>query len=481
MTTSRLKAPPRSFKKKKRSIKERLDFSQVSWDYLKDSDGNYVQVTISYFIQKIYPITDCNPVGQRPAVIRKDDDEKNVEIISSILTGIDVTQITLVKTIDGKWKFESLDGGHRKRAIRAFMSNKFKVDGRYYSELSEEEQEAFGNYKMTIIVYEPMDTFMKGYIFDRINKITKVEQQETLNAHGDTPIANAVRETVRVMTMNGRRTKKHDFFETTSKNNFKWTSLDNIHLKLEEFVAKYYYRFYDGGDVGSKTFENIKEMYLDITPSEVKKVKKKVDDMLTFILSMAEARKDKKGSKGMGSSELNTLANLYLYLHAQYGDWILDDVDGFYCEFGEVFSDMFHDPDSKWGAVVDFDFEDANTVTIKECFKNYATDRNSGVKQKQQMKWILEYSNVVDYITVLDDVRGFPNYMKEIALQRQGYVCAIDGKPLKWEDAHAAHKIAHSKGGLTTLDNCAMVRAIHNTSMGSMSVDEYEKIYKSAA
>ena len=54
-------------------------------------------------------------------------------------------------------------------------------------------------------------------------------------------------------------------------------------------------------------------------------------------------------------------------------------------------------------------------------------------------------------------------------------MCAIDGNPLKLMDAHAAHIVAHSEGGQTNLPNMVMVRAIHNTRMGTMNVNDYKE------
>ena len=67
--------------------------------------------------------------------------------------------------------------------------------------------------------------------------------------------------------------------------------------------------------------------------------------------------------------------------------------------------------------------------------------------------------------------------MKEIALQKQDFVCVIDGLPLVWEEAEAAHIKAHANGGKTRLNNLAMVRKVYNKSMGTIDLYEYKKMY----
>ena len=66
-------------------------------------------------------------------------------------------------------------------------------------------------------------------------------------------------------------------------------------------------------------------------------------------------------------------------------------------------------------------------------------------------------------------------------MNEQGYVCDVEGLPLVWADAEAAHIKAHAKGGETVIDNCAMIRKIHNRDMGTMDVDEYKSMYLKAA
>ena len=150
-------------------------------------------ISILEFVTDWYPITDCSPVGQRLPVYTQPGNQKDQAIILSILNGISMGTITLVCVEDepGKWVWESLDGGHRKRAIRAYMNNEFSVNGKFYAELSDEERAHFKNFKISFDLYAPMSKAMKGYIFRSINKTTPVNNQETLNSYGDLPIANS--------------------------------------------------------------------------------------------------------------------------------------------------------------------------------------------------------------------------------------------------------------------------------------------------
>lgn len=428
------------------------------------------------FLTNYYPITNCNPIGQRPPIYFAIDNIKSVEIVQSILLGIDIGGITLVyvKDEEGKWVWESVDGGHRKRAIYYFFNNEFRVFGKYYSELSDTEKDRFKKYELSFTLYESLPTFVKGYIFRNINKTTDVNNQETLNSFGDISIANVIRETVRLITVNGKISQPHDLFEVTSAGNFKWVESNNIRLKLEEFVTRYYYRFYVGGDIGSRKYDELESMFMDDTVP-AKSLKKKVDALLDFLFEMAKARKFILGG-GLARGEMNTLANLYLYIGANHGDWSVEDPMEFYRAFSAVYNDFYHDPNYKYDKVVKFKFESAG-VTIKECFRNYAVNQDSYEKQEQLMKWVTSKFYVLNYITLKDPTRCFPKWMKEITLQKQKYVCAIDGEPLNWDDAEGAHIVSHFDGGKTILSNCAMVRKCYNSAMGTMSVTEFKENY----
>jgi hypothetical protein len=86
----------------------------------------------------------------------------------------------------------------------------------------------------------------------------------------------------------------------------------------------------------------------------------------------------------------------------------------------------------------------------------------------------LDVENELKYVIVRDSKRGFSPQEIEYALQEQGNVCAVDGKPLSLKDAIGGHNIAWSKSGLTILDNCIAIRKEHNDDMGTQSLEEYK-------
>ena len=436
-------------------------------------------MTIEEFILNYQPITDCNPIGQRPAVYLSPQNDKSVAIIMSILHNIDVGNITLVDVKDEptKWLWESLDGGHRKRAIIDFRNGEFKVMGMYYSEFPDDLKQLFLSYTLSFTLYEPLSNYMKGVIFRSLNKTTDVNSQETLNSYGDHPIANAVRETVRIVSKaNGKTTITDDVFAVTAGGNFKWIEGDNLRLKQEEWVARVYYSFYNGGKLGNRESDRLETMYNDDTIN-MKQLKRKVDKFLEFLFEMAKSRRGTMGT-GLSNSEKTALLNTYLYLSDSYGsDLEATDYLAWYQAFSKVYNDLYHDPQGKYKDIIDLPFESKET-TISQRFKDYTRNHNSIEKQTQLVMWLTnhsEWENVLKHTLLKDRNRSFPRWMKEVTLQNQGYVCYIDGLPLSWDEAEAGHIVAHAKQGKTVLDNCAMIRKCYNSDMGTMDVNEYKE------
>jgi hypothetical protein len=328
-------------------------------------------------------------------------------------------------------------------------------------------------------MYSPLSNEMKGKIFRSLNETTHVNEIEMLNSYGNTPIANAVRETVRVVTRNdGKVSIIHNLFGLTEFGNLKWLSGDNLRLKQEEFVARVYYTFYKGSKLCNRTTIKVQEMY-DNPNINMKTLKKKSEKFLDFLYEMGKVRRQTLGS-GLSNSEKNALLNLYVYLSESFdSDLEATDYVAWYEAFSVVYNDLYYDPKEKWTDIPNLEFE-AKDSTIAQLFKDYTRNHDNAEKQTQMVKWMTshpEWENIYEFTLLKDRNRAFPRWMKEVTLQDQRYTCYIDGLPLDWEDAEAGHMEAHALGGKTVLSNCAMIRKSHNSAMGTMNVLEYKRIY----
>ena len=166
-------------------------------------------ITIRDFLLQWYPTIDVQPVGQRlnttniiEAPEGAEKPAKSQGIIRTIREGENIGQITLVRTENATYSYESVDGGHRKRYIKAFFENEFPLWGTqtYYRDLSIEDKKAFLDTELTFCIYDFLPNWRKGYIFRTLNETTDVKHQEEMNSYGEIPIAEHVRETVRIVS-----------------------------------------------------------------------------------------------------------------------------------------------------------------------------------------------------------------------------------------------------------------------------------------
>ena len=77
-------------------------------------------------------------------------------------------------------------------------------------------------------------------------------------------------------------------------------------------------------------------------------------------------------------------------------------------------------------------------------------------------------------IVILDPVRVFSREIKEQVWMKQDKKCWVTGLPLAFEDAEGGHIVAHSNGGRTTIENCAIVHKNENSAMSSMDATMYK-------
>ncbi len=451
-----------------------------------------IQKTIREFIDEYYRI-DCQPVGQRLDVTDQklegtSKPSKAQGIIETILRGIDIGQITIVKLSDSvEFDFESIDGGHRKRYIKMFTENKFCLfDGRKYSDLSKEERNFILNTELTFCIYDDLPVYEKGYTFRTLNLTTDVKHMEMLNSFGDIPIANAIREISR--KVKGIKSKPHSLFEFTINaddvKKYPWLSFVNKRLLHDELVARIFFRYYDTneqgetGGLGTSTDTDIEKMYSDVslTQEKVDKMKKKVIKLLDFLEEMAYWCK-RYNNRGLTQKEFNLFTRLYLYMEYEYGDYNIEEPHNFFKGVNDAFKPYMlkhEDQPAKLQKVAKLGW--SNEKTRSEQMRSSLTEYRPTASVKQPVEWILEDFDIAQYVTVKDKRRLFPREMREFILSKQDYKCAIDGSKICMKTSQGAHIKAHSKGGMTTLKNLAMVATHHNKDMGSMSVTEYKQI-----
>ena len=428
---------------------------------------------------------DCNPVHQRlerePKMIGTDSPSKAQGVLGSMLMGMDIGQITIHETAAGAFQFESIDGGHRKRYIVAFYENKFPDfnTGKYYRDMTKKEKDAFLNINLSFCTYKKLKGSQVGLIFRALNETTPVNHQEMLNSHGNVPIANAVRETVRSVT--GVVSTPHPLFDYTerssdSKRNYVYVSFDNDGLRIDEMIARIFYRYYDGGGLGVSGKEELEEMYDDssIDNAKATKLKKKVKDCLDFVLRMAVVRKSRMGNN-MPQKEFVLFSRLWMSLEKEYKVFTVNDDMEFFDSINDAYSPYKLNYDDQPAELQKPSPLDSGK-TIGKQFNDSLGEFRPAKSVLFPIERLLKKVNIMAVITPRDKQRCFPVKWKQAKLTEQNYLCAVSGEPITFKTSQGAHNIAWSRGGRTDYTNLSMVATHHNSKMGSMSVQEYKEL-----
>lgn len=443
------------------------------------------EYTIQEYID-MYSIIDCQPIGQRLPV--SDLPFKKEGIIRTIWSGYSIGQITICKNKEGsKYNFESIDGGHRKRYIWQYVQNKFQVDGMYFKDHSPDEQNAFKNdYKLYFVVYENLDIYSRGEIFRNLNETTDVVHQEMCNSYGNIFIANLIRDNVRIVPQVGNT--PHTLFQfrpsvSTDQINkpYYYLEFDNKRLKTEAQVARICYRLTQKTYLGSSSEDDVNNMYHENKFKE-KELTNKLKSHLDFLQQCAVAKKQ-TNTDGLTQQDFKLLSFLRYYLLDNYGRFKINDIVEFMKSYRRAFLTIktgdIGNSKLKQGyrtPVKDIpELKDSRDSAISEIFIKYINAPDNEKKITQALDWLLAEFNVLEHLIIQDASRGFNKEQKEIQLDKQGFVCYIDGLTAHMNECEAAHITADADGGLCIPSNMKMVRKCHNQAMGTMNLYTYKK------
>jgi len=457
--------------------------------------------SVSDFI-KFAPLIDTDPIGQRPPVeenpVGDMKPSKAQAIINSIFKGSDIGEVKLadIRHDGGKFHFESIDGGNRKRALIAFVNGSFPthkssvLGQKFYGELTNEQREFFLEYTFRVAVYENLTAAEKGQLFRDTNTVTEVNHQEMLNSYGNIPIANAIRSLAR--HVRGCNDNPHELFECsvnrqTGKLSYRNIAFDNLRLRIDELVARIFCIVYNGnGGLTSAAPSELREMYEDPELNEVavKQLQKRVEEVLNFVLQIAKSRKYYLKNP-ITNKEIVLLYRLYFHYNEQYGKWKVVDPDLFLKKFKYAMDKFDKKSPSKYAQgtfVLDKknNGEDGSARLICEAFNSYLGEHKMITKARQTIEWINHYFDPFadESAIVMDKKRVFNQEEIESALIRQMFKDPITGKELTMHEATGGHIVAHSKGGKTVRDNLIVLDKKDNSESGSQNANEYVEFKK---
>lgn len=443
-------------------------------------------VTLRDFILNYHNI-DCNPEHQRlPREIvlqGTKEPSKAQKIISSLLMGMDIGQLTVHTTPDGKFEQESIDGGHRKRYIYAFFLNKFSTfGGLFYRDLPQEDKDKFLMRELTFCIYENLTPEQVGLIFRSLNDSTPVNHQEMLNSYGSKPIAKVIRETVR--TVSGVGNIYHplfDFHHRGDEQKFTTVSFNNDGLRIDEMVARIFYRYYDGGGLGTCCDKDLEKMYQDnLSMTDCLILKKKVVKCLDFVMLMAQCRR-KEMKNNLPQKDFVLFSRIFLYMEQKFsteqqsGSFKIPNEDEFFKLIYDAYG-PYKLPYNEQPAELQKISPLSNDKTVGKQFNDSLGEHRPAKSVLFPVECIMNAIDIFSVITPLHSKRVFSRDEKEAKLIEQNYKCAISGEKIDMETSQGAHIEAWSKGGRTEYSNLAMVASKYNKDMGTLSITQYKEL-----
>jgi hypothetical protein len=305
-----------------------------------------------------------------------------------------------------------------------------------------------------------------------------------LNSYGNIPIANAIRETTR--RVKGVENNFHSLFNFTMKKDgitkkYEFLNFDNKRLKTDERVSRIFYRYYDGGGLGSANDQDLETLYqAELSQKEVDDITKKVVKQLNFIQKIADVRKANNRDVGLSQAEFSLYSRIWLYMEETYGSFKVIDHEDFYKTIAQemaIFTMPFESQPEELREMSPFD----STKTIGQQFSNSLGEHRNRTVIFESLMWLLSRVNMEKLVVVKDRKRLFPRAWREAKLAEQGFKCAITGQPLTMSNAEGGHIKAHANGGRTTYDNLAMIDAKINKEMGTMSIEQYKELLMAVA
>lgn len=356
-------------------------------------------------------------------------------LVDTILRNYDVPKLYWRRTSTKPPEtYDVVDGQQRLRAIWDFFDGAFKlpkdaepINGEaiancYYDDLPDELRSHFDVYPLDIVVLEDTDEDEVREMFLRLQNGTSLKAQEKRNA-----FPGKMRDFVRELS-------KHAFFQRVGFANARY-AYDHIAAQLVLLEIQ-------GGPTNVKNAD-LNKMYeanrdFDSNSPTAKAVRRVLDVLATIF-----------PDKTPELERYNVVA-LYCVISELLKQYVIEEVrpklHDWFIEFETTrrFQDAKPEEDGE-----------AEWVSYREKI-SHSTDAADSIRFR--MEFLLR--NLLETFPALsrkDNQRGFTHVQKLTIFRRDKGICQLklkcDGVKITWDDWHADHTLAWSKGGKTTVEN----------------------------
>ena len=490
----------------------------------KDNEGNLN----NSFDKEVY----INERINRPDVYDKD---KKQAIACYAIYGWSFGQITLRQVKRYKVgstfvSYEVIDGGHRVRAIREFIGNKFMlpawaepvtIDGteyevanKFYDELDSVVQQKYQEYKIMFMIYdESLSDFEAGIVFNWQNKQSDLNDIEKFNAI-QTMVSNYIRERSRTLddgiANESGFTEKHRLFITEIAKNKTWPVGSTIkeedsRLRFQYILSQIVFWFSSLNDKNNKPISHAKVDNPAYTwdtiniqlnkEDELWKTKQKVRiQSIESILD--ELFKVSSAFNNLSDTQMNylILRFTYIFLHELKCMYGVNDVKVDSSKFGLFLNNVISELKTKELSYITYKgsksddqrkdtafkllFAFGKTMNFVVASKVIDIARDGSKTFKSVWDKEIDLKKLQDFGVTITPKTSPNSTDKNKMYVEQGHSCALDGQFCKLDDMDFAHDIARAKGmangAQTTKDGGKLVWRKWNNMMGQLTIDEFK-------
>jgi len=386
--------------------------------------------SVSRVLKKIKNLSlDLAPEYQRGPVWTK---SRQSLLIDSMLKGYDIPKFYVRLTQSEKETYEVVDGLQRLTSMLNYVNGDFRLPktstyaGLYYDELPEEIAENFDDYQLDFSILEGFEDSDVRDMFLRLQNGLKLNAAEELNA-----IQGGM----------------HDFVESLSLSEFFKTRVSfgssrGAHRHVTAQLCKLAVDGY--GDVRKNDLLDFYKSYSDWEPNTNAKQLKSVLNWLSKVFSESDPALRNRGQT-------------ITIVMAAFDLWSEYSMEGRENYFLEAIYDF--DKQVLSGSV---DFKDYSNVI------SHSSDQGKSIELRREFilaalngfKKTLVQKDSKRTFTLPDRILAW--YAADGRCQEQG--CGIE---LTYQQFHADHKKAWSKGGPTNLSNLQVLCPKHNLKKGS--------------
>ena len=453
-----------------------------------------------------------DPIGQRPPTNSGYQNAKNAGIIESILSGYGIDTIYLrditsydpnddIRRLYSGSGYLTIDGGHRCRAVKWFIENRFyvEINGKrikFRDLQSNNNPELNGVYdkfmKATVALKYVICTSKQAHKwFLMINKMTKTNEIESIMSDDESKVCEWIRRRTWFVYEYNNREDIHPIFEVKLSEESEYTT--EYWNKANIGGSFYYHAFItlckaigNGNvDAGEREWKKIVMDNYDRRDNLTKRVEtiwtKFFDDLKAY-------QKSAGHKKGLDDDSFGFFSCIWFHLLAKNAgrDFNLD-MGKFALNLARVKTLLTIRNGTNYCKYDNVERKDitGNTVELKVMMREYIKAFSDGKKQEFAGAIILkelEEEAEDTGIIFLDSKRTAPLSLKEQIFFAQKKRCYIDihtphcknvKKELTIDDCVWGHDTPHSKGG-KLLDGSVICKACHD-GQGLMNFDEYMK------